>query len=188
MFTKNARLWFDYITGITSNEALLEHKPKNAYNGAELASVYGRAISNLYDILGIFTTSNIKVRDTDYSYYRDGVVFGTGTGTVSENDTTLFGDHITVINSSNITFTRTVWLDEQGRRNYQANYTISNTTQNDITIGEIGLTYSFKENSNGSYNYGYLFEHSVLETPITIPAGGVGRVTYNIIMEYPSST
>lgn len=59
--------------------------------------------------------------------------------------------------------------------------TITNNNETDITIGEVGIVYQ-----TGS-SYSVLFERTVLESPITIPAGGVGQVTYTIRMNYPTA-
>lgn len=115
-----------------------------------------------------------------------GVVFGTGNRTPGIDDYTLSGDLIEGLTSSNVTKVLTVTEDD-GRCSVVAEYTISNTTGADITIGEIGLAcnVSYKSGSNATRYSTYLLERTALEAPVTIPAGGIGRVTYTITMPDP---
>lgn len=64
--------------------------------------------------------------------------------------------------------------------------TINNTSKASITIGEVGYrSYGyFGENTGTAY---YLYERTVLDSPITIEPGGVGQVTYTIRMNYPTA-
>lgn len=57
--------------------------------------------------------------------------------------------------------------------------TITNTGTEPITISEVGLQLKATNNSN------YMVERTLLESPITIPAGGTGNVTYTICVNYP---
>ena len=70
-------------------------------------------------------------------------------------------------------------------------YTLTNTGTEDFTISEVGLFGAayLKHKDYARYlNYHVLFERTLLETPITIPAnGGVGQVTYTIRLDYPTT-
>ena len=59
--------------------------------------------------------------------------------------------------------------------------TITNGNDTDVTINEIGL------NLNYTGNWSFLVERTVLDAPLTIPAGGIGKVTYTIRMNYPTA-
>ena len=79
----------------------------------------------------------------------------------------------------------TVTPDESGLT-ITALYTITNTGSSAFTIGELGLiaaTYT-----NVSTNSKCLVERTVLDTPVTIPAGGIGQVEYTITFNYPTAT
>lgn len=98
---------------------------------------------------------------------KGGVVFGDGTEPPTYEDYKLSGTPIDGIvatavhnNGKNVTELEYV-------------YTITNENSEAVTISEIGIVTST----------GYLLEHSLLDTPITIPAGGVGQVTYRINLE-----
>ena len=111
-----------------------------------------------------------------------GVILGTGTTTPTLNDYCLSGDMITTFTySKNVTVTS----DESGVT-ITALYTITNTGSSAFTIGEIGLiAASYNKPAPG---YKCLVERTVLDTPVTIPAGGVGQVVYTITFNYPTAT
>lgn len=63
--------------------------------------------------------------------------------------------------------------------------TLTNTSDEDFTIGEVGiLAGAFTAANSGSPSI-VLMERSVLENPITIPSGGVGQVEYAIRLQVP---
>lgn len=66
--------------------------------------------------------------------------------------------------------------DENGDLKYTM--TMTNTSQNPITIGEVGIMSKVYTGANTSTSNIVLMERTVLEEPITIPANGVGVVTY----------
>ena len=81
--------------------------------------------------------------------------------------------------SSSLTFTG-VCADDYSYHEGSAVLTITNNNATDITIGEVGIVYQ------GS-NTAALLERTVLDSPITIPAGGVSQITYTIRMNYPTA-
>ena len=111
-----------------------------------------------------------------------GVILGTGTTPPTLDDYCLSGDMITTFTYSNSV---TVAPGESGVT-ITALYTITNTGNSAFTIGELGLiaaTYASASASNKC-----LVERTVLDTPVTIPAGGVGQVEYTITFNYPWAT
>lgn len=134
------------------------------------------------DNLCIGTTSNASYCPSLYTANTySGVVFGTGTAPVTFDDYTLSGTEIT-----SYTYSRTVTksVDELGM-SITGLYTITNTSNESFTIGEVGLRCTYN-GSSGSSNI-IMIERTVLESPVTIPAGGVGQVTYTIRMNYPTA-
>lgn len=108
-----------------------------------------------------------------------GVKLGTGTTPPTIDDYTLSGSAISTTNlSSSCSWSASV--DEDGAT-YTSVFTITNNKSNDITISEVGLFMS-----DGT-NFPYMVERTVLDSPVTIPAGGVGQVTYTIRMNYPTT-
>ena len=98
------------------------------------------------------------------------VMFGTGITPPSYDDYRLSGTPI-----SGLTVTASVTKEDFGTE-MTAVYTINNTSGADVTIGEIGLKWTL-----------YMLDRTVLETPLTIPAGSIGQLTYTIRMNYPVS-
>ena len=107
-----------------------------------------------------------------------GVLFGTGTTQPTIDDYKLAGDIISTISAS-VSYTRTVTEDST---TFQCVYTINNSGTEEITIGEIGLI----GGCDSSAARRILVERTVLDSPVTIPAGGVGQVTYTINFNYPT--
>ena len=109
-----------------------------------------------------------------------GVIFGTGTTPPTIDDYELESDIISTISgSASVTPT----FDDTGMT-LTAIYVLTNTGSADITIGEIGLI------ASGMYSQDWymklLLERTVLDTPLTIPAGEIGKVTYTIKLPYPT--
>lgn len=123
-----------------------------------------------------YSPSMRNVRTTISSY--TGVIFGSGTTPPTIDDYKLSGDIITTISAAvNHTFT----TDDDGSC-YQCLYTITNTGTSEITIGEVALFAGAASSSSKKF----LVERTVLDSPVTIPAGGIGQVTYAIRLNYPA--
>lgn len=108
-----------------------------------------------------------------------GVMFGDGTAEVSKSDYKLSGNIINTITTS----AKDQSTHNDGQVIKSTVYTITNTGDNPITISEIGYF------SNVGYDNSYictLVERTLLETPLTIPAGGIGQVVYTIRLDYPT--
>ena len=111
-----------------------------------------------------------------------GYIFGTGNVAPTVDDFKLSGD---MIASSKIAVTQvSTFAREDDTIQYTMEYTIANNAAQAITIGEVGLVdyFHYAQGSGSSYQYYYpmLVERTALENPITIEAGGVGKVTYTI--------
>lgn len=104
----------------------------------------------------------------------NGVFFGTGDATPTVDDYTLAGD---VISGISITASKNSVGKEldAGYAELTTVYGISNNNTEEVTVREIALAY-----------YGCILDRTVLDTPVTIPAGGIGQVTYTIRMNYPT--
>lgn len=96
------------------------------------------------------------------------LIIGTGTGTVSENDYCLFNQdsNCTCVSAASSTTSNLT-------KSYTA--TFQNNSESDVTITETGIA-----GECWVYNYWYtmLLEHTLLETPVIIPAGGTRTITY----------
>ncbi len=106
-----------------------------------------------------------------------GVIFGSGNEPESLDDYKLSGDILSTFTHS---YALTNERDETGAT-LTGLFTLTNTSDSDITVGEVGLITKKIGSST------VLIHRSALESPVTIPAGGVGQVTYTIRMNYPTA-
>ena len=108
-----------------------------------------------------------------------GVSFGTGTtpATVSDYclESILTNSKINVSVPSAVSYSRVDTYEE-----YSVTFGITNQTSDAITISEIGL---ITQPNGGSYDMA-LVDRTVLDTPITIPAGQSKQITYTIRFNY----
>ena len=108
--------------------------------------------------------------------------FGDGNTHATIDDYCLSGNLLTNLGITDNT-TRTV---EDGGVTVQHVYTITNKNTEDITIREVGMVAGIPYGTSVSKHMA-LIERTVLDSPITIPAGGVGLITYTIRMNYPTA-
>lgn len=115
-----------------------------------------------------------------------GVVFGNGTIPPTVNDYTLSGERVTGLSAAS-SLQR---IDEgDGKVAIICNWLITNNNENAVTIGEVAYLESiggYKPDSTSTLSGNFMVDRTVLDTPVTIPAGGVGQVTYTIRMNYPT--
>lgn len=64
--------------------------------------------------------------------------------------------------------------------------TITNTSDKEITIAELGMfTSIYSSYYNSGSDITALVDRTVLDTPVTIPAGGIGKIEYAIKINLP---
>ena len=111
-----------------------------------------------------------------------GVSFGTGTTPATLSDywleSVLGSTQISVSTPSAVSYSRSAIFDE-----YSASFGITNKTNAAITISEVGLTALTNMGTSEDYCY-VLVDRTVLDTPITIPAGQSKQITYTIRFNY----
>lgn len=114
-----------------------------------------------------------------------GVLFGSGNEPATIDDVKLSGE--SVLNCTCSYSEDNSYENDGSNGTVRYTYTITNNNDTEVTIGEIGIfTEWYAETAYNSFsNFFVMQERTALETPITIPAGGVGQVTYTIKMEYP---
>lgn len=189
MFTNNFNARGTIIDALGFANGTVGYKPAvhSVYDGTSVSGGF----KPIDDLMKVFNTHSLTKKSTSSGgdgtgYY--GVCFGDGTTEPTVEDVCLSGVQHTSISKANTLITFNYSTEDNGDFVLTAVYTITNTLANDITIAEVGLA------AKGSYFYGgynyhvpILVEHSLLEIPITIPAGGVGQVTYTIRMNYPTA-
>ena len=140
---------------------------------------------NFEQLLKTQLTSFALKTGTTASY---GFCFGSGNTPPTLNDHTLSGDFIDP-STYQVTTSVTVNTENEFATELEATYSVTNISSNDIIIGEVGLCCYVKgrKTSSGSDTVcPFMVERTVLDTPVTIPAGGIGQVTYTIRMNYPT--
>lgn len=110
-----------------------------------------------------------------------GVYFGTGKTPPTRDDYKLENiimSGLSITNESSVTFTDL----GDGKYEASASYMVNNTSGAAITISEIA--YYGIVGTGSSYVYIVLFERTVLDNPITIPAGETKLITYKLTFNH----
>lgn len=136
------------------------------------------------DVADISTTSSYD-SPSDHDRFGYAILFGSGNTPPTIDDYRLEGTIAT--NCTYSVLNEGSYASDGSHGVYTRSYTITNNNDTEITIGEIG--FFIEEIHKTAYrkytSYPILCERTALEAPITIPAGGVGQITYTIKMEYP---
>ena len=182
MFTKN---WYilQSLNMLAEDKVMtVDLRPLN-WDGSSRYNYCPYGVSGIpYRVINIHNALN-AVKTSLNKYYENGVFFGTGETPASLDDYKLAGDLIQNINASiNITYSYS-----KEKQSVKAVYTITNNNEAAITIKEVALNMQFDYSSNGS-STGCVIDRTVLDTPVTIPAGGVGQVEYTITLILPTAT
>ena len=170
MFTRN---WYKAFSAIFAGE-----------NGGTFLNAWNSEVDIVasYDHLRLGVNSSAHtipslyhLRAGDLSQY-GGVYLGTGTTPPTFEDIAMSGDLITTYNYSTVV---TKTFNANGGVKFACEYTVTNTGSSAFTVGEIGLFANLRDTSN-SGGFKALLERTVLDTPITIEAGGVGKIHYTV--------
>lgn len=108
----------------------------------------------------------------------EGVVLGTGDDEMSMDDYQLSGSVITGLQAT--TTISTAFDDNAASR--MVEFTLSNNTSIDKTIKEVA--YIGQPYIRGTRHV--MLDRTVLEEPLTIPAGGVGKLRYMVEIKMPT--
>lgn len=115
-----------------------------------------------------------------------GVAIGTGDTPATEDDYDLESQITSGISGSAVFSTE--YDSTDNILTERLTVTVSNTGETDIAISEIGFITNFATASKGSNvssspRFACLMDRTVLDTPITIPAGQAGVIYYDFIMD-----
>lgn len=97
-------------------------------------------------------------------------IFGDGNTPPTVDDYQLSGSHFTTC-SANVSISF-----DSDSNSFAALYTLTNTGTEEFVVREVGVFY-----------YSGMVVREVLDSPVTIPAGGVGQVTLTIKVNIPSA-
>ena len=155
--------YYDALVGLMENS--------NMTIKQSTGSTYSLQPSYAYNLLKLKeATSRVMT-----SQHGSGVAFGDGTTPPAFTDYKLSGNVITGISGS---VSQTSEEDDDGVTLTNV-ITVTNNNSNDITISEVC--------ANCQYQAYFMVERTLLDTPLTIPAGGIGQVTYTIRFNYPTA-
>ena len=119
----------------------------------------------------------VVMKNWSFTTGQSGVSFGTGATPATTSDyfleSILTDSKIRVSTPSAVSFSRGDTSEE-----YSATFGVTNMTSDAITISEVGLT---ALPSSGGHN---LVDRTVLDNPVTIPAGQSKQITYTIRFNY----
>lgn len=147
-------------------------------NGTKRDAFYRDSV---YQMLGTFTLrplDGFKLTTASGSNPMSYYMVGSGTTPATFDDYKL-ENTIT----SGLTCTTAVIMDANNDAIHK--FTFTNISNNDITIGEIGIIGSAYY--SGSNHTSVLVERTVLDSPLTIPAGGIGTIDYSIKIPIPTA-
>ena len=169
MLTRNWYRFISYFISCKDNTNVPKFK---SVKGAETVIATNNAL-NIYSI-----NEMCKTLRTEYvsGSGAGGVYFGTGDTPPTLDDYKLSGDVISGISAS-VDIVCTDGNIDSEYAEIKIVYTVTNSNGEEITIKEVALATSSA----------IMIDRTVLDTPVTIPAGGIGQVTYTIRMNYPTA-
>lgn len=179
MFTKN---WYSALGQFLSDGQA--RSKVVGYNSSEW--VLSIPTSSFF-LIGAPTVNNIYcpsmyfMRTTVSNSSAGGVIIGDGDTAPTMNDYKLSGNLISTFAYSAAVTTESA---DDGVI-FTGLYTITNSGTEPITVKEIGLVAT--PTNNSGLQYRLLIDRTVLDEPVTIPAGGVGQVTYKLKLNYPTA-
>ena len=113
-----------------------------------------------------------------------GVYFGTGRTAPTASDFTIESPitaGLSIVKQNVGGYGAITLRNEAGERTAMASYEVKNTTDEAITITEVGLFGGVWASTTPAYRL-VLFERQVLSTPIILPAGSSKIITYKLPM------
>ena len=155
-------------------------------NGNVLSSKLGNVSTDYMYSMLLFSMGSVA---NNYSGkpsvpWGTGVIFGDGTTPPTVDDFHLSGANIIPGSAYTMTTVRSATINDDGSITRTALYTITNGSADDFTISEIGVYQSVPcTGANGHEENYVLMDRTLLDEPVTIPAGGVGQVTYNVTFD-----
>lgn len=176
MLTKN---FYEYISTFLKRSGADESHAANLtiFDGTKVTHALGKTTIMPYSLLGgMVHPQCVPIGSEDFWY---GTWFGTGTTPATADDYTLESP----ITDGTLSFHNAATVSgvaNSDHYRYSMTYDVTNTGSEDITVSEIGL---FSLNASSGL-WQSLLDHTVLETPITVPAGQTVPINYTIKLPY----
>ena len=170
MFTKNFKnlMVLNLLNSKgSSNSCIIDQTAKPTYTAIDGTRLFDKNNTEKSATSLASTLSDTLKTNSDYEA-TSCLIIGTGTGTISENDYCLFNQcsDCTCVSASSTTTSNLT-------KSYTA--TFRNNSESDVTITETGIVGNIWVYNNF---YKLLLEHTLLETPVIIPAGKTRTITY----------
>lgn len=125
-------------------------------------------------------TTNVQISQT----MNNGIYLGTGTTPPTENDYRLENVISSSSGISGATPTVNRRIDNDGNIYIEFTFLLSNSTNNDVTVNEIGYFQLFNggdtQYSGVSAQISLMLDRTVLSTPVVVPANGSAAMKYKI--------
>lgn len=128
------------------------------------------------------TNMGYPVIDDPTTSTATGVYFGSGTTPPTKDDYTLEVPITAGLIATGLQQRALLAYDGNGKATAEGSYILKNTSEETITVNEIG--YFANGHSNGTSSYLILHERSVLDTPCVLEPGEAKMVTYRITFNH----
>lgn len=147
----------------------------NRYDGSEYSCYMGSGNASVFGLSSMGSWAN------NASSY--GIQFGNGTTEPAPTDYNLSG---TVLGTDLAVSVKRTREEDTDGVTHTAVLTITNNNAADVTISEVGLFQSgYYPYGNNSSETPMMVDRTLLDAPLTIPAGEVGQLTYTIRINFP---
>lgn len=163
--------------------ALLIAAPSNSGNGAVSAKDVDGNTKYMATRMGAGLTS-APVTNIVFGSNKEGIHIGSGNTAPSESDYCLEQRITSGLTASTPTRTFSAEAGNYAKQDYV--FTLTNTSGSPITINEIGFvqkcfaTDAIGVNTNSGQNSYFLFDRTVLNSPVVIPAGDYAAFRYTL--------
>jgi hypothetical protein len=111
-----------------------------------------------------------------------GIQVGTGSTAATEDDYKLESPITSGMSASIPTIT--IDLDSSGNPYIEYLFTLTNNTSSDIVVREIGYVQTLRapdtQGGSSGYDRYFLFDRTVLDTPVTVPANDSAAIKYRL--------
>lgn len=115
-----------------------------------------------------------------------GIYFGSGTTPAQKSDYTLEAPIESGLSFPQFPAGQVISDDGGGKWSVTTSFIVSNTTEETISISEIGVFSIFGQYNASSTKPPVLFERTVLASPVTIAPGGARVINYKVTFNQPS--
>ena len=143
------------------------------WDGSHAHSGYSTSGTNVMESVAFYMTKAVFASGTE------GIVLGSGTTPATVYDYALESLITSGLNAN-------VVRSADGGDNLVYVLTLTNTSVEEITIGEIGIVDQAYTGEGSGYKQ-VLMERTVLDSPVTLSAGAVAVVTYTISLAIPQA-